>query len=78
MMGCLYPLFQWDLVTLESAETLSAEQPEVRLLLTFDTIRPAYKTRTYILAQEDHQVGMMNPHGLSASVTDCKFLEPVS
>ncbi|KAK3858180.1 hypothetical protein Pcinc_035607 [Petrolisthes cinctipes] len=48
-------LFRWDLVTLESAETLSSETPDLRLRLTFNTIRPAYKTRTYSLAQEDYQ-----------------------
>ncbi|KAK4311542.1 hypothetical protein Pmani_016958 [Petrolisthes manimaculis] len=48
-------LFRWDLVTLESAETLSSDTPDLRLRLTFNTIRPAYKTRTYCLAQEDYQ-----------------------
>ncbi|XP_069960971.1 serine/threonine-protein kinase 11-interacting protein isoform X3 [Cherax quadricarinatus] len=46
-------LFRWELRCIESVELLSSSPH--RILVTFDTIRPAYKTRTYILDTPDYQ-----------------------
>ncbi|KAG7176525.1 Serine/threonine-protein kinase 11-interacting protein-like 1 [Homarus americanus] len=46
-------LFRWELRCVESVELLSMSPHKI--LITFDTIRPAYRTRTYILDPPDHQ-----------------------
>ncbi|XP_045597946.2 serine/threonine-protein kinase 11-interacting protein isoform X3 [Procambarus clarkii] len=51
-------LFRWELGCVESVELLSTSPH--RILITFDTIRPAYKTRTYILDLPDYQSLMQN------------------
>lgn len=44
---------QWELLCIESMELLSTSPHKI--LITFSTIRPAYKTRTYVLDPADYQ-----------------------
>ncbi|CAL4071944.1 unnamed protein product, partial [Meganyctiphanes norvegica] len=47
-------LYRWELSIIESLEVLSTTPYKV--LLTFSTIRPAFKSRTYILDESDYQI----------------------
>ncbi|XP_047483139.1 serine/threonine-protein kinase 11-interacting protein-like isoform X4 [Penaeus chinensis] len=46
-------LYKWELLCIESMELLSTSPHKI--LITFSTIRPAYKTRTYVLDPADYQ-----------------------
>ncbi|XP_042884414.1 serine/threonine-protein kinase 11-interacting protein-like isoform X3 [Penaeus japonicus] len=46
-------LYKWELLCIESMELLSTSPHKI--LITFSTIRPAYKTRTYVLDPGDYQ-----------------------
>ncbi|XP_071522690.1 uncharacterized protein [Panulirus ornatus] len=46
-------LFRWDLRCLESVEVLTSSP--YKILITFDTVRPAYKSRTYVFDHADYQ-----------------------